>query len=567
MDFTPNQKYSLLSKMGYTGPMDSSQMENFIASNPGAAAKMGKFQRALTRGFQTGGVVDPKNRPYSGLGSPGQVIPPAPPSITPTTSTSDQTIDSITTPEIPLPTFTTPLVQKFQERAGITPELIAQEKAKVDTTKSALDAAQAKMDQWAAFAAHPGYPIVQKEFNEAQAAYDEANKTYQSLTDPKTLLQPFQADLAFAATTDPSTLLRKQSVQTAGAASIPQGTGQIGDAPQVAASLATAETVPIPDDIDTVTMDADKVTPEISSAIESLEAITGEVSKEGTVRGQLESLMQDFEGGGTPPWASGAMRQAMGIMQQRGLGSSSIAGQAVVQSAMESALSIATQDAATVAQFEMANLNREQETVIFKTQQKISGLLSDSSAENAARQFNAASENQVNQFVANLQQTAAQFNAAQVNAISQFNAGQSNAMAQFNAELQSQREQFNANNALVIAQANGNWRQQTSLANAAAQNEANRIYAQQVNGLTAASLDNYWQEQRDKMSFAFQESENEKTRAANLMIAQLQANNNVALQKMEQSSQNKAAIGSLAATALFGTGTSGGFGGILGSIF
>ena len=57
MNFTPQQQYSLLSKMGYTGPVDSSQMENFMRSNPGAAAKMGKFDRAMKRGFQEGGLT------------------------------------------------------------------------------------------------------------------------------------------------------------------------------------------------------------------------------------------------------------------------------------------------------------------------------------------------------------------------------------------------------------------------------------------------------------------------------------------------------------------------------
>ena len=59
MNFTPRQQHSLLSKMGYSGPVDSRMMEQFIQSNPGAAAKMGKFNRALQRGFQTGGVVAP----------------------------------------------------------------------------------------------------------------------------------------------------------------------------------------------------------------------------------------------------------------------------------------------------------------------------------------------------------------------------------------------------------------------------------------------------------------------------------------------------------------------------
>lgn len=57
MNLTPKQQHNLLSKMGYTGPVDSKLMNNFLSSNPGAAAKMGKFDRAMKRGFQTGGLV------------------------------------------------------------------------------------------------------------------------------------------------------------------------------------------------------------------------------------------------------------------------------------------------------------------------------------------------------------------------------------------------------------------------------------------------------------------------------------------------------------------------------
>lgn len=69
-----------------------------------------------------------------------------------------------------------------------------------------------------------------------------------------------------------------------------------------------------------------------------------------TVSGELDSLMQDFQGGKTPSWAAGAMRAANSAMAARGLGASSMAGMAVVQAAMESALPIAQMDAANKQQ-------------------------------------------------------------------------------------------------------------------------------------------------------------------------------------------------------------------------
>jgi hypothetical protein len=69
-----------------------------------------------------------------------------------------------------------------------------------------------------------------------------------------------------------------------------------------------------------------------------------------TVSGEMDRLMQDFESGKTPAWAAGAMRAATAKMAARGLSASSMAGMAVVQAAMESALPIAQMDAANKQQ-------------------------------------------------------------------------------------------------------------------------------------------------------------------------------------------------------------------------
>ena len=104
--------------------------------------------------------------------------------------------------------------------------------------------------------------------------------------------------------------------------------------------------------------------------LEGVEAATGAPSSQATVQGQLTGLMQQFEGGQPPAWASGAMRQATAVMAQRGLAASSMAGQAIVQAAMESALPIAMQDAKTVAQFEAQNISNRQQRAILAAQQR-----------------------------------------------------------------------------------------------------------------------------------------------------------------------------------------------------
>jgi hypothetical protein len=103
---------------------------------------------------------------------------------------------------------------------------------------------------------------------------------------------------------------------------------------------------------------------------EQIQAATATPTKQATVAGQLEGLMQQFEGGATPAWAAGSMRTAMQTLAARGLGASSLAGQAVIQAAMEAALPIAQMDAQTTAQFEAQNLSNRQQRAMLAAQQR-----------------------------------------------------------------------------------------------------------------------------------------------------------------------------------------------------
>lgn len=339
-----------------------------------------------------------------------------------------------------------------------------------------------------------------------------------------------------------------------------------------------------------------------------------------SVQDELAGLMAQFEGGETPAWAAGSMRRATQMLAARGLGASSLAGQAVIQAAMEAALPIAqidagnkqqmalfkaeqrakflqmdfdqafqakvinaarvseianmnfsaeqqialensraantmelnnlsnkqalimaeaaalsqldmanlnnlqqaqVQNAQNFLQIDMANLSNSQSTALFKAQQVTNAMLSDAAQANATAQFNATSANQTNQFFSNLAAQVSQFNAAQQNAINQFNAEEANAVLEFNSALQNQREMFNAQNYLAVAQANAQWRQNINTANTEAQNVANLTYAKEVNGLTQKALDDYWQKERDIMSYAFAQSEGAADRALKIMLGNM----------------------------------------------
>jgi len=103
---------------------------------------------------------------------------------------------------------------------------------------------------------------------------------------------------------------------------------------------------------------------------EQITAAQADPSARATVQGQLATLMTSFDEGKTPAWAAGAMRNVTAQMAARGIGSSSMAGQALIQTALESALPIATADAQTYASFEMTNLNNRQQRAMLSAQQR-----------------------------------------------------------------------------------------------------------------------------------------------------------------------------------------------------
>lgn len=140
-------------------------------------------------------------------------------------------------------------------------------------------------------------------------------------------------------------------------------TGATGTAATVAApqerKLVTGETV------SGTAVDMAQVETELAK----LQAAQGTVTDESTTTGQLNKLMKNFDAGNPPPWAAASMRTAMATLAARGLGASSLAGQAIVQAALEAATPIATSDAAVYQKMNEQNLsNREAVAVLIGEQ-------------------------------------------------------------------------------------------------------------------------------------------------------------------------------------------------------
>lgn len=201
------------------------------------------------------------------------------------------------------------------------------------------------------------------------------------------------------------------------------------------------------------------------------------------------------------------------------------------------------QNAQSFLQMDMANLTNEQQTAMFNTQQKVQSLFTDQAATNASRQFNATSENQTDQFFANVATQVSQFNAAQKTAIEQSNAGAENAAKQFDKTVENQRDQFNAQNALVISQSNSRWRRDIATADNAAQNYANQVNAESILNMSNQAYDNLWQNYRDTMEWAFIGGENERDRVASLKAQELRGSQQLDIAEYQADAESSASIG------------------------
>lgn len=531
--FTKDQMESIARHLGHEGPLES--FNEYLASSPEMSAKLSRLTEKA-RGFveapnmAAGGAVPSSGSQYA--------------------EGTKATVGG------------RPAVMKNGEWVFTDEKPASSSSTTNSTTKSATSSSTAK----------PAAPI--------------SATTNQAINAPENAITPVKA-----------TSIPPQSSQfIKDAGNVASGSVVENMAQSTAGQVTGTATAQKPQATDAHTVDPALVGDQVNQVADETQAAQGTVSEQAqvvaatalpsvdaTVQGQLSKLMLQFEGGETPAWAAGAKRMADTVMMQRGLGASSMAASATTQAIMESAISIAVQDAQTFSAFEMqnltniqqarlvnaqsflqmdlANLNNEQQTEIFRAQARIQGLFTDQAATNAAAQFNATSQNQTDQFFAELKTQVQTFNAAQLNATkmfnaeqrsttSMFNAGQLNAVRMFNTEQKNATAKFNAQQRLIIDQANAKWRQEIATTNNANINEANRINAQNATNLTTAAYNNIWQTERDLMAYAFTAAENANQRAAELVLAKLNADNYKDYAEAQRQNELGKAAGGLVANTI-----------------
>ena len=207
---------------------------------------------------------------------------------------------------------------------------------------------------------------------------------------------------------------------------------------------------------------------------EEVQAATATPSEKATVAGQLATLTSDFDATNPPAWAAGALRGVQAMMAQRGMGASSIAGQAMVQAALESALPIASADAQTQASFEAQNLSNRQARAMLAAEHraKFMGMEFDQAFQ--AKVMNAAKVSDIANMNFNAEQQVILENSKIVNTMELANLNnrqalvlaEASSLAQLDIANLNNRQQaqvMNAQNFLQMDMANLNNRQQTEL--------------------------------------------------------------------------------------------------------
>jgi len=179
---------------------------------------------------------------------------------------------------------------------------------------------------------------------------------------------------------------------------------------------------------------------------EEIQAATATPTKQATVAGQLEGLMAQFEDGNTPAWAAGSMRAATATMAARGVGASSMAGQAIIQAAMEAALPIAQMDAQVTSQFEQMNLSNRQQRAILAAQQRAQFMGMEFDQGFQARVANAAKISDIANMNFTAEQQVALENSRIANTMNLSNLSNSQAMVMAEAAALANMDMSNLNN-------------------------------------------------------------------------------------------------------------------------
>jgi hypothetical protein len=218
-----------------------------------------------------------------------------------------------------------------------------------------------------------------------------------------------------------------------------------------------------------------------------------------SVKDELSTLMSEFDDGQTPAWAAGSMRKAMATLSARGLGASSLAGQAVIQAAMEAALPIAQIDAANKQQVAIENARQRAKFLQIEFDQAFQTKVTNAAKVSEIANMNFTADQQVALENAKMAQTVDLNNLSNRQALVMAEAAQLSQLELTGLSNLQQAQVENARNFLQVDMANLNAAQQTEifkaqqninaiLTDAASENASNQFNAKSAN--QSAQFDN-----------------------------------------------------------------------------
>ena len=435
--FKPSGMEKIARAMGYQGNMQGFQ--DYIAQDPMRQQRMQQFTNQAVQ-MARGGAVKRANVVKMQEGGVMQPLPQAPvPQQQFTDVTKEVTAeDGTTTQQTVSPSIGDISAQMvMQPGLPVGTQTVAQG---VPVTPEQMMSATAGQVEGAV-----AVPTAMATVTQADSVQEKQANTMEAVQAAPAVDVALQATQVAQGTVDPraDVVAAQQAKSSVGDLEAAQGAGILMDNP-VQREIQDGELI-------SGAADAEKA----AKFTEEIQAAQATPTQQATVQGQLEGLMQQFEGGQTPAWAAGAMRNAQGMLAKRGLGASSLAGQAIIQAAMESALPIAQADASTVAQFESQNLSNRQQRAMLAAQQRATFMGMEFDQEFQARVQNAGRIADVANMNFTAEQQVALENSRIANTMNLQNLSNSQAMVMAEAAALSQLDMANLNN-----------RQQASVQNA-----------------------------------------------------------------------------------------------------
>ena len=479
--FKPQALNKIAGAMGYQG--DMSQFQQFIEEDPQRKAQMDRYTNAarmMAKGgmvkMQTGGTITP------GGGSGGLQIPTTPgfysPNIPPPSTSNPPALPPASTMPVPNPPPTTTTTAPVKDVSEYTQQMISSPAVPVGGETVAMGVATDPSQELAAGtgAITGQMPVV----NPALASTATSTPTQQTQANVmqaqqaagavNTALQATQAAQANPQDPRAQVTAAQQTASSVGNLQAAQGNAILMNNPQQR-QIQQGEL------ISGTGVDATKAAQ--ATAQTQAAAASAQPSQQALVQGQLANLANQFNGTNPPAWAAGAIRIANAQMAARGLSSSSLAGQAIVQAAMEASLPIAQADANIIAQFEQQNLSNRQQSAMLAAEQRAKFLDIEfnqsfqAKVQNAARVADVANQN----FTA--EQQIALENSRIANSMNLQNLSNTQALVMAEAAGLSQLDTSNLNNRQQAAVQNANSFLQVDMANLSNQQQTEIFKNQQ----------------------------------------------------------------------------------------